>query len=52
MILRKYIEFKFSKQSDRQELKIELIKLILNLALSEWNQVYRLRKFESNDAQL
>ena len=38
-------------QTDRQELKIELIKLILNLALSEWNQVYKLRTVEEKDVQ-
>ena len=43
MILRKYIEYMLSTAGDCQELKIELIKLILNLALSEWNQVYKLR---------
>ena len=47
MILRKYIEFMLSQTNDSddsQKRKIELIKLILNLALSEWNQVYKLRK--------
>lgn len=53
MILRKYIEFMLKQWTDRQELKIELIKLILNLALSEWNKVYRLRTFEDkHDKQL
>ena len=51
MILRKYIEFML-KEYNTSELKIELIKLILNLALSEWNKVYKLKTFEDNDKQL
>ena len=52
MILRKYIEFMLKEWSGHSELKIELIKLILNLALSEWNKVYKLKTFEDDDKQL
>lgn len=46
MILRKYIEY---VQSTCPEITVDLIKLIFNLALSEFNQAYKLR---SNNSEI